>query len=420
MSRWSPGPHEQSGFNLIELMVAMTISLLMMAAILALFLDVSRTNDEMAKTNAQIESGRAAIQLIASDLAHGGFWDGYVSEFDDLSSAPCPSQTPCAASASALASIPAAVPAPCAAYSTWDPDPASAYKVELLGIPVQAYDSVPTGCSTVVTNKKAGTDILVTRHADTSVTNLAAFNPNVVYFQASSCSASVYDNWLTKKAAFVGFDWKKPNSAAAQPVGSCATTGLPADLRKYSSNIYWVRDYSVTPGDGIPTLMRAEFAGDGLGDGGSDWKVQPLIDGVENFSVELGVDNLSDSGAAVDYTTAINWAVHTVNNKQVNDTPTNRGDGVPDGFIRCTTASICTVNQLVNVVAVKVYVLVRNSVSSPGYTDSKVYCLGTVNPDGTCPSAKTFTPNAGERIFKRHLYSTTVRLQNIAMRRETP
>ncbi|MCY1556841.1 hypothetical protein D9M68_936340 [compost metagenome] len=54
-------------------MVAVTVSLLMMAAILKLFVDVARTNTEMEKTNAQIENGRFAIQLIAEDLVHGGF-----------------------------------------------------------------------------------------------------------------------------------------------------------------------------------------------------------------------------------------------------------------------------------------------------------------------------------------------------------
>src|SRR3990167_10249767 len=74
----------QSGFSLIELMVAMVISLLIMGAVLTLFLDVTRTNDEMAKTNIQIENGRFAIQLLQSDLSHAGFWDGYVPQFDDL------------------------------------------------------------------------------------------------------------------------------------------------------------------------------------------------------------------------------------------------------------------------------------------------------------------------------------------------
>uniref|UniRef100_UPI0026215670 PilW family protein n=1 Tax=Pseudomonas sp. TaxID=306 RepID=UPI0026215670 len=62
----------QSGFSLIEMLVVVAISLLMMVAILQLFLDVTRTQDEMAKTNAQMENGRFAIQVIKDDVIHGG------------------------------------------------------------------------------------------------------------------------------------------------------------------------------------------------------------------------------------------------------------------------------------------------------------------------------------------------------------
>ncbi|MCY1552975.1 Type IV Pilus-assembly protein W [compost metagenome] len=146
--------------------------------------------------------------------------------------------------------------------------------------------------------------------------------------------------------------------------------------------------------------MRAEFTGGS----GSGWSVQPVIDGVEGLIVELGVDNVSDSGAAVDYTQAVAWADPL--NKV---SPTNRGDGVPDGnFIRCTTTSACDVSQLANVVAARIYVLVRGLEASSGHSDTKTYSLG-----GT-----TLGPfNDG---FKRHVYNTTVRLNNVSGRRETP
>ena len=33
-----------------------------------------------------------------------------------------------------------------------------------------------------------------------------------------------------------------------------------------------------------------------------------LVEGIEAFRIELGVDDLSKTGAAVNYATAINWA----------------------------------------------------------------------------------------------------------------
>jgi type IV pilus assembly protein PilW len=369
--QYQPYRHKQMGFSLIELMVAIVIGLLMLVAVLQLFLDITRTNDEMAKTNAQIENGRFTIQLVANDLMHAGFWEGYIPEYDDLTATGVASGYP--------ASF--VVPEPCLAYASWT----ATYKDNLLRMPVQAFSAVPSGCSGIVQNFKAGTDVLVVRYADTSVA--AATDPDKVYFQASFCSAaSPYVYVLAK----TGFTLQKRD---------CLTT---ADTRRYIAHIYYIRDYSVTAGDGIPTLMRAEFIGS-ADPADPEWSVQPLISGVERFRVELGVDDLSDTGAAVDYSAAVTWADPLNKNS-----PTNRGDGAPDGsFVHCPNTG-CTGAQLLNVVSAKLYVLVRSIESTPGYTDAKAYTLG---------SAVAETLGGG---FKRHLYSTSVRLHNVSARRETP
>ena len=163
-----------------------------------------------------------------------------------------------------------------------------------------------------------------------------------------------------------------------------------------------MRSYATTVGDGIPTLMRSRFdlAAGNLG----HQPAQELIDGVQGFRVELGLDTLGKTADAVDYTTSVSWS-----NPALRNTPTNRGDGSPDGaFVRCTAVLPCTADQLINVVAVKISVLARSSEASPGHIDSKTYNLGstTLGP---------FNDN-----FKRHLFGTTVRLSNVAGRRETP
>lgn len=382
----------QSGFSLIEMLVVVAISLLMMIAILQLFLDVTRTQDEMAKTNAQMENGRFAIQVIKDDVIHGGFWDGYIPQFDDLTSVynPFPNIFPDYPRPYLL--DPTKPPEPCTAFSLpWS----SAYKTALLGIPVQVYDAVPPGCAAVVTNKLANTDVLVVRHADTvaypascdidpSPASCAGYDGNKVYFQSSRCAgASPYAYVLDTG----GFNLQKM---------TCLASAL-TEVRRYVTNIYYVRNYSVTAGDGIPALVRAEFGGTVA----TGWAVEPLIEGIEGLVVELGIDNVSDSGAAVVYTAAVNWADPL--NKI---SPTNRGDGAPDGaYVHCTA---CTVDQLVNTVAVKIHVLARSLEPTRGYTDDKIYQLGSV------------AINPADKSFKRHVYSTTVRLNNVSMRRETP
>jgi type IV pilus assembly protein PilW len=351
------GQSPQSGFSLIELMVAMVISLLIMGAVLTLFLDVTRTNDEMAKTNIQIENGRFAIQLLQSDLSHAGFWDGYVPQFDDLTLTTVASDAP------------TLVPNPCLAYS--DSNWTDEHKNNLLGIPVQAYDDAPTGCTSaspaVGADIKTNTDFLVVRHAETCVAGVGGCEDPAgkVYFQASLCST------LPETAYSYVLDTDDHDLRQMD----CATA---ADRRKFVSNIYYVRDDN--------TLMRSRFDVD------KHLAAEPMIEGVEGFRVELGID----------------------------DGPV---DGAPDTYVRCPLANIsadttppsthpaatvCTADQLANVVAVKVYVLVRSLTATPGYTDGKTYNLGaaTLGP---------FNDN-----FKRHVFSSTVRLNNVSGRREAP
>ena len=377
----------QRGFSLIELMVSMVISMLIMGAILILFLDVTRTNDEMAKTNAQIENGRFAIELLRSDLAHAGFWNGYIPEFDDLSHDTVPSD------------YPTAVPDPCQALP-WS----ATYIRNILGISVQAYEhsDLPAGCGALLANIQAGTDVLIVRHAATCEPGVGDCEPDSagrLYFQASRCNSDPAPYVL----GVAGFTLHQRTTVPAG-LPNCASplsTNF-APKRKFNSSIYYVRNYSLAPGDGIPTLMRSEFD---LASGVlAHQPAQPLIEGIEAIRFEFGVDNLSKTGAAVNYASAIVWS-----DPATRTTPTNRGDGSPDGvFIRCTAAVPCSVDQLANTTAVRIHLLVRNLTPTSGYTDTKTYSLGAVN-------LGPFNDN-----FKRHVFSTTVRLVNISARRETP
>src|SRR5438128_11986550 len=83
-----------AGFTLVELMIAMTISLVMMAALVGVFVNTSQSAREMSKTNALIDNGRFAVELLQADLEHGGFWGGYVPQFDDLTASVVPGDVP--------------------------------------------------------------------------------------------------------------------------------------------------------------------------------------------------------------------------------------------------------------------------------------------------------------------------------------
>lgn len=372
----------QSGFSLVELMVAITISLLVLASLSAVYVNLARSNNELAKTNIQIENGRLATDLLKDEISHAGFWGSYVPQFDDLSSTAVPVKT------DAGGTVPTAVPAPCLEYNptNWTAE----YKGNLIGIPIQIYDAVPAGCTDVVKNKLDNTDVLVVRHAETCLPGVGNCEDDVagkLYFQSTLCSTETATPYMLDTA---GFTLHKKN---------CTTL---ADKRKFTSSIYYIRNYAVTAGDGIPTLVRAQFdlwnGALGYGD------PVALIEGIEAFRVELGIDNVSDSGAAVDYTHEVAWA-----DPSNLISPTNRGDGSPDGaFIHCTSAVPCTVPQLSNTVAAKLYLVARSREPTAGYTDNKTYALGSTS----------WTPTS--TTYKRHVFSTTVRLTNVSGRRETP
>jgi type IV pilus assembly protein PilW len=373
----------ERGFNLVELMVSMAIGLVILGALVALFVNTSGSNREMARANSLIENGRLAMQLLESDVAHAGYWGGHIPEYDDLTLKDSPTDAPTTA-----------VPDPCQDYDDWD----AAYVRNLLAIPVQVYEEPTVLCAGIVVSQQGGTDILVVRHAELCVPGAATGAGNCesdlpagrLYMQVSRC--------LTDLAPYVfgtaGFNLFQRNCVAA------------ADKRKFVSSIYYVRDYAVTEGDGIPTLMRAQFDLDGTTL--AHQPAVPLIEGIEGFHVEIGVDNVSKTNKDLvlgDFSDPIDWE-----DEKTRETAKNRGDGVPDEYRSCTKDDPCEVVDLMNATAVRLNLLVRSREETQGLVDDKEYDLGFAGgPLGPY--------NDG---FKRHVFVTTVRLPNIASRRETP
>lgn len=389
----------QQGFTLVELMISMVLGLLIILALLTMMINVNRNNGELTTVNRVIENGRFSLQLLTSDVSHTGYWSGHVPAFDDLTGS----------TSTAPTDVPTAVPDPCLSYSpaNWT----AAYKNNLVGIAAQGSDISASGtvpfCGGVITNPQPSTDVLVVRHAEPCLVGSSSddcsdtrANPSPhLYFQASLCSSDTSAFLL----ATSGFNLKAGNCVADAPI------------RRYASSIYYVRNYASTAGDGVPTLVRSRFGVSSTTTAGNVPEFLPaqaLVEGVEAFRVEYGVDDKSDTGATVDLAalgSPIAWAGTAVLN-----TPTNRGNGLPDSYVRCSQSTPCTAAQLVNVTSAKLYVLVRAEKPSPGHTDNKKYCLAS-----SCSAAGDFTGPFNDH-YKRHLFTQTVRLTNVSSRRETP
>lgn len=364
--RQTPRPHHIHhprsgcrGLTLVELMVSLAIGLLLTAALSLIFVNNSRTRVETEKTHAQIENGRFATQLLSDDFRLAG----YYGEFD-----PTPLATPAAV-----------------------PDPSLTGAVSLkaaMVLPVQGLDnatSLTAGLpAAVAADFKDGTDVLVIRRASGCVAGASgcdAFDTSRnTYFQTGLC------------------DQQLPGLAAADQVliGTTATqfttsnaavsiSGTPAflaakdctsaaEIRSYFVRIYYIANNNQS-GDGIPTLKVAEL-------GANAWAVSSLVEGIEQLQVEYGLD-------------------------------TSGGDqGAPDSFVTLpgTAAAWRQVTTL------RVNLLARNTEASSGYSDTRTYVLGK-KLDGTGASVdNSFGPFSDG--FRRHVYTSTIRLINVAGRLE--
>ncbi len=395
-----------AGFTLVELMISMVIGLFIVLALLTLLINVNRNNGELTKTNRLIENGRFALQLLEDDVAHAGYVGGFVPAFDDLT----------VSNAAALGDFPTAVPDPCLAFTSWDDQ----YKTNLVGTPVQSYPvttptlSIPV-CGTRAVNLQPNNDVLIVRHMETqSCIPGAAGCPATVgepYFQINRCWDSTSPGYSTSTyvlgSTTTAFTLRQGSCTPGTPVAT-ASAGTLSEIRRFNSNMYFIRNYADTAGDGIPTLVRSQF-GLYTVSGVTTPQFKPaeaLIPGIDGFRVEFGVDSVSATGAAL--TAASFGALPSFPNPAKLITPSNRGDGYPDGdYVHCPAAG-CTSFQLTNTVGAKLYFLVRSETKTPGYIDTKTYTLGSA----------TLGPfNDG---YKRHLFTQTVRLSNISTRRETP
>ncbi len=393
-----------AGFTLVELMISMVIGLFIVLALLTLLINVNRNNGELTKTNRVIENGRFALQLLEDDVSHAGYLGGFVPAFDNLT----------ITNAAMLVDSPNGVPDPCQAFSTWD----AQYKTNLLATPVQSYPvSTPTltipVCAARAVNLQPNNDVLIVRHMDTESCVPGGACPPAAstgepHFQINRCWDSTSPGYSTSTYVFgsdtTAFNLRQGSCTPGAPAAAAAP-GTLSEIRKFTSNMYFIRNYADVAGDGVPTLVRSQF---GLytvaGVSTPQFKpAEAMIPGIDGFRVEFGIDSVSATGAAL--TTASFSAVPAFPNPAKLITPSNRGDGYPDGdYQRCPAAG-CDAFQLMNTVAAKIYVLVRSETATAGYTDSKTYKLGSV----------TLGPfNDG---YKRHLFTQTVRLSNISSRR---
>lgn len=351
----------QRGYSIIELMVAITLGLLILAGLTTIFVQNSQARNEIERANQQVENGRYAMQLLTDDLRNAG----YLAEFNP-----------------GLLATPTAKPDPCAT--------AVADLITALPIAVQGYDNDNSASKpSCLSDIRSGTDILVIRRASTCAvgdTDCDAVVSGAPYFQASGCSSAT-ELSSTNVANYYVLDTDATKLTLHQKDCNPPTVaGTVAPYHQYRTHIYFIANNDKN-GDGIPTLKRAEL-------GATGFTIVPLVEGIENLQIEYGIDTAATATPPAPTGAP---ALFTAD---------------PDSFNGCkaTTTPTCTAYWR-NTVAAKINLLARNTTGTAGYSTDKTYSMG-LKADGT--TVNTVGPFSD--AYKRHVYASVVRLNNTAGR----
>jgi type IV pilus assembly protein PilW len=382
------------GFSLIELMIALTIGLLLLAGLVLIFVNSSQANRELQKTAQQIENGRYAIDVLTQNLRHAGFYGHLFS----LPVAPASAD-------------------PCEVADT-------AKLHEGLAFPLQGFrapdfatraDVSATSCDDkgllTAANLRPGSDVLVVRRASTAVATTGTVVTNDIYIQATSTIAQIQVGNSSADLSTQKADGSAATLYLRVPPPPAAPVLTPSPVRKYHVHVYFVAPCSrgtaanevcQAGDDSIPTLKRLELSVVG---GNTAMRVVPLVEGVEFFKIEYGFDWRCVDPAATPSCTEFGTSTSTG----------MRGDSQVDGFGPTPAAVLPAPASAIDwtfATAAKIYVLARNTEPTTGHADDKSYVLGSV----------TVTPAdyAGAENYRRHVFTSAVRIVNAAGRREIP
>ena len=255
------GPYSK-GVSLIELMIASTLSILVIVTVLKVYVN-SQHSSRSQSLNRQIqENGRFALQLIGEDIQMAKYYGlNIMPTTIDSSTTDGLSNT----------------------YGCGTAGWAANFSQPIF----VSNNTNPYSSSCISTfSYTTATDILVVRHTDSEPVLTSAIKENHLYLYTS----------LTDGASFRADEDGVINDAV-----SIAVTETPAETYKLSTNVYYIRpcsvldpdDSSKCSDDGIPTLVRQSLTADNT-------LVEPLVEYVESMQILLGIDTDSTPDYAVD------------------------------------------------------------------------------------------------------------------------
>lgn len=317
------------GLGLIELMIAVTIGLVLIAGALSVFVNsrqTYRTNQEFAR---MMESGNYALDQISQSVRLAGYWGKYNTGDQVRRRTGDPS----------FAQLYLSSPATTDCTAGWYAD--TERGVEGLNNTNAGYQN-----TCIPDNRyQADTDVLVVRHVDPTPLEAADLAANTVYIRADPNGAEMF-------------------------VGTIPPGGFLASALNYElvTQAFYVSDYNLVAGDGQPTLKKAALvAGPEVYTPAIGTSQEIVVPGVEDMQIQYGVDT--------------------------------NNDGSANSFI---DANNVTATQWDDIVAIRVWLLMRNSFEDPDYQNTSQYRM----PDGL------YTPNPVDG-YRRLLVTRTIKMRNL-------
>lgn len=314
-------PTHCRGFSLVELMVALVITLILLAGIGQIFLSSKKSytlQDSFARMQ---ESGRYAMDTLSQDLRRAGYWGGNadITEIGGTLSRLTENGT-CTGSGN----------------NDW---------ARMLDKKVFGLDDNRTGYDCLPGTTLPSQDVLLVRFAapwPVGGTTTPTFLNDHFYLRSSLFEGKLF----------------KGSDEASNPLTAAAVRTSELVARVYFINPATTAGTNKCGGGTVPSLFRL-----GLANGVPT--VEEVAYGVENLQVQYGIDTTNDDSV--------------------------------DSYVNAAGPTDLMWDQII---AVRIWLLVRAECPDTGYTNDTVYSMGGTN----LPAF-----NDG---YRRKLYASTVRLRN--------
>lgn len=319
----------QAGFTLVELMIGLLLGMLLTIGVVTLFVQ-SRQSFLVDENVARMQDqARFAMNELARDIRMAGFvTEALVPGGVTLDTSLAVDDANGCGPAAPLASVSPIWILRLTDAGTGDANTLTAVDNATAADAAAAYSCIDAG------EFVDGTDVVAVKRA--AGAQAAATTAGTVYIRSNGTSAMLFK--------------EPPDGVVFGPTNDW----------EYRPRIYFIRNYSVTPEDGIPSLCRKVLvAGDPVG-----LQTDCIAQGIEDLQIEYGIDP--------------------------------DGDGNVNQYVPQPTLT-----DMQNAVTARISVLARTVVPDRSYTDDRHYALS---------NAADHHPNDN---FHRRVYSVTVTLHNL-------